>query len=236
MGVHIGFNWRPQSRLDVLASLCGLQYLPFPEERFHRSHFGWGPIYLVLGIPCMCGYSVLHVSSVDSILMFLYPVLEAASCLPNVDWVTVSTGISYTAPRLHSFGVLLLIMTFIRVCLRVLPKGVAWLPPYLSCASGICSVLPPADEDPRGRNILLFYDVTYAMIKVDYHTLKSVLISYALLHSYTSSRSSDSQKLNINWEGVVGGRLCRSVAMCLLGLAWASPTYRWEWTARMRYI
>ena len=29
-----------------------------------------------------------------------------------------------------------------------------FLPPYLSCASGICSVLPPADEDPRGRNVL----------------------------------------------------------------------------------
>ena len=29
--------------------------------------------------------------------------------------------------------------------------------------------LPPADEDPRGRNVLWFlYDVTLATIKVDY--------------------------------------------------------------------
>ena len=64
----------------------------------------------------MCGYPILHVSFVDGILMFLYPVLEAASCLPIVDCHS-QHGISYTAPRLHSFGVLLL--TLIRVCLKV---------------------------------------------------------------------------------------------------------------------
>ena len=94
----------------------GLQYLPLPD-RGTVPH-SWGPIHLVLGSPGMCGYPILHVSSVDSIpvLMFLYAVLEAAPCLPNVDWVTAQ-GISYTALRLHSFGILLL--TFIRVCIRV---------------------------------------------------------------------------------------------------------------------
>ena len=34
--------------------------------------------------------------------------------------------------------------------------SISQFPPYLGCASVICSVLPPAEENPRGQNVLLF--------------------------------------------------------------------------------
>ena len=47
---------------------CGWPlHSPLPQELFDCSHLGWGPVYLVLRTPGMCGYNETRCSSKDRI-------------------------------------------------------------------------------------------------------------------------------------------------------------------------
>ena len=76
-GVHM---LSPMSRFEIFSSLCmwiaSNTYLPLPVMLFMQSGLSCFPIYMVVIIPSMCGYSVLHIPCLHRVSVFFDSLIQ----------------------------------------------------------------------------------------------------------------------------------------------------------------